>query len=70
MLSTLSTRSPISGAVLAGLAAAVALGASIPARADSDSDLAKKLQNPVANLISVPLQNNVDFAYQASKTTR
>ena len=27
----------------------------------SQSELAKKLQNPVANLISVPIQNNWDF---------
>jgi hypothetical protein len=29
--------------------------------ADSDAELAKKTQNPVASLISVPLQNNWDF---------
>jgi len=29
--------------------------------ADEAADLAKKLQNPVANLISVPIQNNWDF---------
>jgi hypothetical protein len=28
---------------------------------DSAAELAKKLQNPVANLISVPIQNNWDF---------
>lgn len=28
---------------------------------DQMSDIAKKLQNPVANLISVPFQNNFDF---------
>jgi hypothetical protein len=29
--------------------------------AAKEAELAKKLQNPVANLISVPFQNNVDF---------
>ena len=31
------------------------------AKADQEADLAKKLQNPVASLISVPIQNNWDF---------
>jgi hypothetical protein len=31
--------------------------------AESDSDLAKKLQNPVSDLISVPFQNNFNFNY-------
>jgi len=43
----------------------VALMLALPtyARAQSDStaELAKKLQNPIANLISVPLQSNWDF---------
>jgi len=30
---------------------------------ESDSDLAKKTQNPVADLISVPFQNNFNFNY-------
>ncbi len=33
-----------------------------PASGDSEAELAKKLQNPVADLISVPLQNNWDSA--------
>jgi hypothetical protein len=37
---------------------------------DDEAELAKKLQNPVADLISVPLQSNLDFTYQDSKTTR
>ena len=30
-------------------------------KAAADTELAKKLQNPIANLISVPIQNNWDF---------
>src|SRR5262245_48904833 len=40
----------------------VALALASPARADdSDTDLAKKTQNPVADLISVPFQHNFNF---------
>jgi hypothetical protein len=34
---------------------------SAPVRAQDDSDLPKKTQNPVAALISVPFENNVKF---------
>jgi hypothetical protein len=37
---------------------------------DSDAALAKQLQNPVAALISVPFQNNVDFGIGANKVDR
>jgi hypothetical protein len=33
------------------------------AKDESDSDLAKQIQNPVGDLISFPLQNNVNFGY-------
>src|ERR1017187_9280325 len=33
-------------------------------------DLAKKLQNPVANLISVPIQNNWDFGIGPASAMR
>ncbi len=33
------------------------------ARSESSTDLAKQLQNPVGDLISVPLQNNINFGY-------
>jgi hypothetical protein len=40
----------------------VLLAASSPSRADGDvSDQAKEAQNPIANLISVPLQNNTNL---------
>ena len=44
-------------------AAAVAVVALLfsQARAQDESELAKKTQNPVADLISVPLQNNWNF---------
>jgi hypothetical protein len=33
------------------------------AKSESSSDLAKQIQNPVGDLISLPLQNNVNFGY-------
>lgn len=46
------------------LLAAMLIVAAAPARADeSDSDLATKLSNPVASLISFPLQFNYDCCY-------
>ena len=36
-------------------------GSGAAAENDSQAELAKKLNNPVANLISVPIQNNWDF---------
>jgi hypothetical protein len=40
---------------------AVAAVAHAQEATSTDADLAKKLQNPVANLISVPFQNNFDY---------
>jgi hypothetical protein len=57
-------------ATVAGLLAAVPVYAQAPvqvtlpdndAPAASDSDLAKKLQNPVGDIISVPFQSNTNF---------
>jgi hypothetical protein len=36
-----------------------------PAASDSTLELAKKTQNPIADLISLPLQNNLNYGYGA-----
>ncbi len=55
----------ISGWKIVSICAIAALGSGIwdaPCHAqDSEEDLAKKAQNPIANLISLPLQNNTSF---------
>ena len=43
----------------AGLLVLVAVGFAMPAAAQ-EGDLEKQIQNPVANLISLPFQNNID----------
>lgn len=51
----------VTGVLLAALAAAIPLAAAGAARAESDSQLAQELTNPVADLIQVPFQNNFDW---------
>jgi hypothetical protein len=46
--------------------AAVAQQTALPPDEDARTlDLAKKTQNPIADLISLPLQNNLNFGYGA-----
>ena len=44
--------------------------ASPPAPADDASALAEKLQNPIADLISIPFQNNTNFDVGLNKGTQ
>ena len=50
----------------AALLAALGLAMSPAASADSDAELAKKAQNPIAAMISLPLQLNYDEGYGAT----
>jgi len=51
--------------------ALILLGAGLPSvYAQNEGELAKKLQNPVANLISVPLQSNWDFGGGSTNAMR
>ena len=57
-------------ALAANDAAAPAGGGASDSATDEEADLAKKLQNPVANLISVPIQNNWDFGIGPANAMR
>src|SRR5882724_8939611 len=70
----MTTRRSVTGAAL--LVASVLLAYPLraeeptkPAAQDSETELAKKTQNPVADLISVPFQNNFNFGVGPSDKT-
>jgi len=56
--------------ILGFIIGAVAMAASAVAEENSNSELAKAAQNPIANLISLPFQNNTDFDWGPEKGTR
>jgi hypothetical protein len=55
---------------LAQVSGTTGASSAVPAEADNSAELAKKLQNPVADLISVPLQNNWDFGIGPAEAMR
>jgi hypothetical protein len=58
----ISTGCPRTAGVASAIALSILLAASQASRADGDvADQAKQSQNPIANLISVPLQNNANL---------
>ena len=52
---------PLMAVMVVIATAATLFLAGVAQAAESDEELAKKTQNPVASLISVPLQSNWDF---------
>jgi hypothetical protein len=54
---------------VSAMVAAMALAVAVPVAAQTESELAKQTQNPVASLISVPLQGNWDFGIGDRKAT-
>lgn len=52
------------------LFAALAFGLGLNAQQEDDAELAKQLSNPIASLISLPLQNNVDYGIGSNNGTR
>ena len=55
----------LGGAIIWSLASASAV------RADEETEnLVKAAQNPIANLVSLPLQNNTDFNWGPDEKTR
>ncbi|MFC1825584.1 neuromedin U [Thermodesulfobacteriota bacterium] len=55
--------------ILLGLTSIIAAGP-VLCQGASESDLAKEAQNPIANLISVPFQNNTNFGWGPGDETQ
>ena len=54
---------------VSAMVAVLALTTAVPVAAQTDDELAKQTQNPVASLISVPMQGNWDFGIGDRKAT-
>ncbi len=69
---TMKTKAILAAALACALALTTPLFAQDAATDDkaAAAELAKKLQNPVASLISMPIQNNWDFGYGAANAMR
>lgn len=61
LLATLAATALVTSGALAQTPASTPATGNAPAGGDDMAEVAKKLNNPVASLISVPFQNNFDF---------
>ena len=64
---TVKTKLTLMMICLVGILTAIPLWA---AEEESNAELAKKLQNPIADLISIPFQNDVNFGYGPDDNTQ
>ena len=55
--------------LIAGGLLVVLLGVSTQLQAEDESELAKQTQNPVADLVSIPVQSNMNFGLEPNHRT-
>lgn len=70
MMKSIKKNSRLKASLIAGITLFAILALPILSQAEDESDLAKKTQNPVADLISIPFQNNMNFGLEPNHRTQ
>lgn len=69
-MKSIKKNSRLKASLIAGITLFAILALPILSQAEDESDLAKKTQNPVADLISIPFQNNMNFGLEPNHRTQ